>query len=413
MKKTLGMLVLLSVGAAVASPSVTGVTLTANDDGTVAVGYTVSEQSIVTIAFFDDGVALGPEKCWSLAGDVNRKVSAGQHTATWNPTVDWPGHATAKLTAAVTAWELTASPPYLVVDLCANSAQRIRYYASTNAMPGGLLGNPYYRTAAMVMRYVAAKDVPWKMGAGAYDAQLDHDYWLGVFQLTKGQLAQLSGTGYRTTDGSSYNGERYWRFRPVCRVTYNTFRGSNNYPSAPNGSSYLGMLNGLTGLSFDLPTEGEWEFAARAGHENGYYGDGSAESKANMQRLGRFSGNCGGWTMSDDGEDETLYATRSVGSYAPNAWGFYDMHGNVNEYCVDWYTTDTAVLSGLAGKVNVSLTDGSKMADGTTAGAKRVAKGGHFACGYDNCRSYYRNGYSGGEVKSEAGFRLILRDVVP
>ena len=73
------------------------------------------------------------------------------------------------------------------------------------------------------------------------------------------------------------------------------------------------------GWIFDLPTEAQWEYACRAGSKTAYsWGDSISSKNANSN-------------------NSQLNQTRVCGQYEPNAWGFYDMHGNVREWCLDWY----------------------------------------------------------------------------
>ena len=89
----------------------------------------------------------------------------------------------------------------------------------------------------------------------------------------------------------------------------------------------MGVLRAKAGMVFDLPTEAQWEYACRAGTTTAVntgknLTNGSSDPA--MDEVATYSHNMGG-----------NYST--VGSYLPNAWGLYDMHGNVAEWCLDWY----------------------------------------------------------------------------
>ena len=104
-------------------------------------------------------------------------------------------------------------------------------------------------------------------------------------------------------------------------------RGSSNgaeWPSsaAVDSSSFMGKLRARTGLNFDLPTEAQWEYACRAGTTTKYsYGD-----SGNGDYMWYYGNSC--------------MKTHKVGTKLPNPWGLYDMHGNVYEWCLDWYASD-------------------------------------------------------------------------
>ena len=99
----------------------------------------------------------------------------------------------------------------------------------------------------------------------------------------------------------------------------------------------MGMLRAKFGgqYNFDLPTEAQWDYAARAGTDSALNSgeDLSGDVKCdNLAQLGRYYFNI------NDGRGGKGYTTHTaVGSYTPNAWGIYDTHGNVWEWCRDWW----------------------------------------------------------------------------
>ena len=133
-----------------------------------------------------------------------------------------------------------------------------------------------------------------------------------------------------------------------------------------------------TGIDFDLPGEAQWEYAAHAGHDYTRWGDGTSNSSANLMNQGRFTGN--GGSNSDAANCNTNKGTMVCGSYKPSDFGLYDMHGNVNELCLDWYTTDTTAQVNLDYRVNIDPENPLYML--YPAGSKTSAKakrGGSFS----------------------------------
>ena len=137
---------------------------------------------------------------------------------------------------------------------------------------------------------------------------------------------------------------------------------------------------------FRLPTEAEWEFACRAGSEDDYYFDGGAE------QLDAYA-----WFR-----DNSRRKHHPVGQKRPNAFGLYDMTGNVREWCNDWYAVDAYSEE--------PVTD----PHGPASGEKTVLRGGAFSVSADTCTSWARYcdepGFTDACVASDDyGFRCVRR----
>ena len=188
-----------------------------------------------------------------------------------------------------------------------------------------------------------------------------------------------------------------------------------NWPADPNPSSFLGKLRTKTGLDFDLPAEAQWEFAARAGNGDTKWGDGSGilntDKDANLDLLGRNERN-GGKVVSGSSYANpaqscgAMNGTAIVGSYAPNSWGIYDMHGNQYEYCLDWYEAD---ISSLNGAVNIDPENPLKTRAGQVNGSTRVRRGGAYHTVATACRSATRNSFNPANADGTWGFRVVCR----
>ena len=138
------------------------------------------------------------------------------------------------------------------------------------------------------------------------------------------------------------------------------------------------------GFTATLPTEAQWEYACRAGTETEYYtGNGEA-------------------ALSEAGWFETE-ATHPVGKKAPNAWGLYDMHGNVDEWCLDEWDADVYKkrLDGVPDPCVGTV-------DGGSGDRDRVVRGGSWGNGVRGCRSAFRFRYWAGFRNRYHGFRACL-----
>ena len=446
MKKTI---LALSLGTALggfgdAVPVVTDATMAQPAGGReVTITYTLSDAPAVITLDVQTNATVNGETVWAsiggenvqhVTGDVWKQVETGSHTIKWQPDLSWPNHkiAAGGARAVVTAWSLDNTPDYMVVDIStAAEPNTQKYYPAAEFLPGGLLGNDDYRTSSLVMRKIPAKGVTWTMGSNMLETQrkkedvrenthkvtLTNNYYIGVFPVTQAQWA-LVQTSYPTP--SYFNNADDRAKRPVEQVSYNEIRTAANsttadaaylWPADPKPGSFLGILRDRTGLDFDLPSEAQWEFACRAGNGSPKWGDGSGilntSTDANLARLGRYRYNDGyvksGTSYSEPAQGcGATNGTAIVGSYAPNDWGIYDMHGNVYEWCLDWYAHD---ISAYDGAVNIDPSNPTLTLAGATS-SNRLIRGGSWQYEAPNARSAHRNvGGPTGRAK-DIGFRV-------
>ena len=225
---------------------------------------------------------------------------------------------------------------------------------------------------------------------------LTRDYWLGKYEVTQGQWRAVMGSN------PSYfqNGDDY----PVEQVTWDEAKAFcdklNNNSSIPKPAGYR----------FDLPTEAQWEYACRAGTRTSLNSgvdmriDGLNNSRQ-LDEVGWYGGNCGqnftggvsydisGWKERQYGD--TRGGTHPFGGKRPNAWGFYDMHGNVLEWCSDWFSAAESQ---------------SVDPQGPSSGSFRVLRGGCWFFFERDCRSAYRLKRVPGIRNCIFGFRLACSE---
>ena len=190
------------------------------------------------------------------------------------------------------------------------------------------------------------------------------NYYIGETEVTQELWEAVMGTNPSGFIGSN---------KPVERVSWNDCQ------------EFINKLNQLTGINFRLPTEAEWEYAARGGNKSqGYKYAGSN----NIGEVAWYDGNA-----YDVGESSPDYGTHQVGTKAPNELGLYDMSGNVWEWCSDWYGSYSS-----SSQTNPT---------GPLSGSRRVERGGGWGISAQYSRVAYRYGTAPGTRGNVLGFRLV------
>lgn len=289
-------------------------------------------------------------------------LSEGEQHAIWNMSAD------VELVSTNVVFAVSIEKPslYLVVDLSGGKDATSYPVSELSAIPESGWTEEY-KTTKLVLRVIEPGS--FKMN-GSYDVTLTKPYYMGIFEVTQKQYELVTGN-----NPSSFRGGDTF---PVECVPWNTFRGDSsvhNWPTVKtvSSSSFVGLLQLKTGLHFDLPTEAQWEYACRAGTTTKYYWGDSLDGA-----YAWYSGN-------------SSSTTHEVGTREPNAFGLYDMSGNVFEWCLDWY-------GNLSSGVDPQ---------GSFSGALRVIRGGSCYTEGHLCASAYRKNNSPSSVNYTSGFRLV------
>ena len=361
--------------AAVATPTISDVKLTPIEPIGVAIDYTVSGATEAdSVKVFDVSMSANGTNYVALTLSGATNCVNGAHRVYWNMAKDGlkVDPTTASLTVAYNY------PRYCVINLAGGSSASSYPVVYMNAEPKGGFTNDTYKTTKLVLKRVDAGS--FTMGNSsesdnkAHSVTLSKTFYMGLFEVTQKQWYQVMGSN--PCSSTSYGkGDAY----PVHYVSYNDIRGSSSgakWPTsnAVDSSSFLGKLRTKTGLAFDLPTEAQWEYTCRAGTTTTY----SYGSSANGDYM---------WYT-----DNSSSKTHEVGTRKANSWGFYDMHGNVWEWCLDWYSSSTP--------------SGGTDPKGSSSGSYRVLRGGGWSNNASYCASAYRRNLYPSSSNDYYGFRL-------
>ena len=182
-------------------------------------------------------------------------------------------------------------------------------------------------------------------------------YYIGKYEVTQELWKAVMGS-----NPSYFKGDNL----PVENVSWNDVQ------------EFLRKLNAMTGKSYRLPTEAEWEFAARGGNSSSGYKYSGSNSIGSVA-----------WYWENSGS-----RTHAVGTKSPNELGIYDMSGNVWEWCQDWYGSYSSSWQ--------------RNPQGSNSGSYRVYRGGSWISNARSCRVSFRNRFTPDYRNYYLGFRLAL-----
>ena len=242
-----------------------------------------------------------------------------------------------------------------------------RLVAMTATMAFAVMGATQWRQSADDLKkaredYQASR-VRCTVAAGdekpAHLVTLSRPFYMGRFPVTQEQYQHVMDAN----PSSSVKGKD----NPVENLLWD------------DAQEFCRRLSAETSTTIRLPTEAEWEFACRAGSSTTYH---SGDTEKDLYQVAWYLGNSGS-------------TTHPVGQKEPNVFGLYDMHGNVWQWCQDWYSADYYANSPIKDPENSNQTD------------RHVLRGGNWAFNPFHCRSAVRLSYPTSAHFDVVGFRVV------
>ena len=320
----------------------------------------------------------------------------------------------AEKAAPAAAPKVDLTKEYAVVDLSKGS-EGPWPVTELDKSPDDLLKDDAWRTTKILLRRIPAGK--FVMGTPAGDAigeqyareyhaadkqhtvTLTKAFYVAVFPTTQEQWSRVTGGNPSYFAGNPK--------RPVETVSWNDIRGGNWPVGEVDAKSFIARLRKGSSQPFDLPTEAQWEYACRAGTTRAL-NDPAANLPANTSGQ-KMAGKGEGFDCTDANLDKIAWfegnsqrQTHDVGLKAPNAWGLYDMCGNVSQWCLDFMAEYPGDATDPAGPV-LEKTQGG-----------RIARGGYWSMSAAGCRSSARNCDASAPQDRDSvrynvcGFRLAL-----
>ena len=306
----------------------------------IVITYSLSEAGMVNAVYCStDGGRTWGAPLRHVSGDVNKSVSAGSHRV---------------------VWDVLSEREHL-------KGENICFKVEA--------GNQLFTVNGVSFEMVRVEGGTFTMGAtaeqGRYadsDEKPTHQVTLSSYSIGKTEVTQALWQAVMGSNPSEFNGSNL----PVENVTWEDCQ------------AFITKLNALTGKTFRLPTEAEWEYAARGGdNSRGYkYSGSNTLSNVAWYRGGNSSS-----------------TTHPVATKAPNELGIYDMSGNVWEWCNDWYSWYSSSYYTSASQANPT---------GPNSGSERVVRGGSWSSYAFNCSVSKRYRFYPSFRDTFLGLRLAL-----
>ncbi len=389
MKKAMMLMVLGIVLQSFAAVSVTNITCRQHYpwNGLVDIDYDiVSDDASAKYWVYPKGEdkRLGKTvKMVTLSGDgATNYVGVGHHRMVWDAKTDMPKFHTADL--QVTLQVIANAGPYLVVDV--SGGPDALFYPMRYSAVGPDLSDDKCRTDEIWLKFILPGTFMMgsptnEMGRSTEEYQhqviLTKPYYMCVFEVTVKHWYNVMGGN----EPSTWHGADC---KPV-QTTWKAIRGSSGNSSlAVLENSFIDRIRRRTKLTWELPTEAQWEYACRAGTTTSL--NSGKEAIGNvceaMDEIGRYQGNNNVPIRLEEG-------VAPVGCYCANNWGLYDMHGNVAEWCLDRYNANSYLSDSHGELLHTAVVDPKGWPSYTEV---FVVRGGSLRSHAVNCRSAKRLG---------------------
>jgi len=259
-------------------------------------------------------------------------------------------------------------------------------------------------TNSLGMKFKWIDPGSFMIGSPTTEAGRNMDEYLREVTISKGFYIQITEVTQKQWSGLMGNNPSYFT---AC---------GENCPveniSWVDVQEFIKKLKAKYDMNYDIPTEAEWEYACRAGSKTAIYtGPLSILSLNNgpeLEPIAWYGGNsCADYSGADDCTGRKgaqircqRCGTQSVAKKKPNAWGLYDMQGNVWEWCSDWYNN-------FPGGYNTGAVTDPK---GPSRGTHRIIRGGGWFSGAAQCRSAFHDRSAPTDSSNGVGLRLIVRN---
>ena len=314
----------------------------------------------LTVAAVDGSVTKSPDQATYNHGDTVTLQAVGDSGSTFT---GWSGDLTASSNIATLVMDsgksVTASFALKAGNVVTNSIGMKLVHIPAGSFMMGSSGS-----AAELAKEYGTKEEDFRDGLPQHQVRISEGFWMGQTEITQGQYKSVM-------DAQPWSGQEYVQEDPNNPAVY---------VSWDNAVEFCRKLSQKEGKTYRLPTETEWEYACRAGTTTRFsFGD----SDSSLGDYAWFGGNTLG----------QQYA-HPAGQKKPNPWYLYDMHGNVFEWCQDWYADDYYSESPESNP------------QGPDPGSYRVIRGGSWFNSAEYCRSAFRFGFTPSYRYFILGFRV-------